>query len=312
MVTVSEETSVDYELTAKIATEAFAQGDAYFSAERIKWLYERSFGRGTTVLAAIDDGRKIGQIALIGQSVCVAGEVHPAVQLVDLFILQAYRSAHLVRKLYQEVERFCARRNIRYIVALPNDKSVLLNARYLKLSPVLLMPIRAGMSLRQPTSGTIVHSGRLKSITRDQAIELFTGFACSDTENGSHWDAETLFNRLDDPTRDYAAHTTRNLLLVSSRRRSKGLSYTALCAFFARSSANPGDAEVDELVRAACRLWKLPAFAYVGANSRLPKLPGVTLPTRLRRPILVQLRDIRTDEHDVRFDRFQLIDSDYA
>jgi hypothetical protein len=46
MVTVSEETAVDYELTAKIAIEAFALGDVHFSAERIKWLYERAFGRG--------------------------------------------------------------------------------------------------------------------------------------------------------------------------------------------------------------------------------------------------------------------------
>jgi hypothetical protein len=58
MVTVSEETAVDYELTAKIATDAFAAAHVQFSADRIKWLYERSFGRGTTVLAATDDGRK--------------------------------------------------------------------------------------------------------------------------------------------------------------------------------------------------------------------------------------------------------------
>src|SRR6185437_15897581 len=76
MVTVSEETAVDYELTAKIATEAFAFAEGHFSAERTKWLYERGFGRGTTVLAAIDEGKKIGQIALIGQSVCVAGQVY--------------------------------------------------------------------------------------------------------------------------------------------------------------------------------------------------------------------------------------------
>src|SRR6185312_4116842 len=122
MVTVSEETAVDYELTAKIATEAFALAEVQFSAERIKWLYERAFGRGTTVIAAMDGGRKIGQIALIGQNICVAGEVQPAVQLVDLFILQAYRSGQLVRKLYQEVETSCARRNIRYVVTLPNEK----------------------------------------------------------------------------------------------------------------------------------------------------------------------------------------------
>ena len=312
MVTVSEETAVDYELTARIATEAFALGDVHFSPERIKWLYERSFGRGTTVLAAHDDGRKIGQIALIGQSVCVAGEIHPAVQLVDLFILQAYRSAQLVRKLYKEVERYCAKRNIRYILALPNDKSVLLNARFLKLSPLLWLPIRAGVSLRQPTPGKIGHSGLIRSMTPDQAIELFSGFSSSSTENGSHWEAESLLNRLDDPTRDYAVHATDNLLLVSSRRKTKGVNYTALCAFFARPSTEIAESEIDDLVRAACRLWKRPAFVYVGTNGRLPKLPGASLPARLRRPILVQLRDVSTDGRDVRFDRFQLIDSDFA
>lgn len=312
MVTVSEETAVDYELTAKIATEAFALADVQFSAERIKWLYERAFGRGTTVIAAMDGGRKIGQIALIGQNICVAGEVQPAVQLVDLFILQAYRSGQLVRKLYQEVETSCARRNIRYVVTLPNEKSAPLNARFLKLSPVLWMPIRAGVSLRQPTSGSITHSGLLKSITRDQAIDLLSPFMCPAEGNGSHWDAKTLFDRLDDPTRDYALHTTKSLLLVSSRRKAKGVSYTALCAFFARPSTKPVEDEVDDLVRAACRLWKQPVFIYAGANSRLPRLPGTALTAQLRRPILVQLRDTSTDAHDISFERFQLIDSDFA
>jgi hypothetical protein len=36
------------------------------------------------------------------------------------------------------------------------------------------------------------------------------------------------------------------------------------------------------------------------------------LPARLRPPMLVQLRDFNTDELDVRFDRFQLIDSDFV
>jgi predicted N-acetyltransferase YhbS len=312
MVTVSEETAVDYVLTAKIATEAFASGDVQFSAERIKWLYERGFGHGTTVLAAFDDGRKIGQIAMIGQSVRVAGEVHAAVQLVDLFILQAYRSGQLVRKLYMEVEQFCAKQNIRYILTLPNEKSVMLNARFLKLSPLLRLPVRAGISLRPPARGAIRHSGRLRSMPRDQTIGLFSAFSCPANENGSHWDAETLFHRLDDPTRDYAVHTSENLLLVSSRRKTRGVSYTALCAFFARPSAGTENSEVDQLVRAACRFWEQPAFVYAGINSRLPKLPGTALPARLRRPILVQLRDVRSDVHNVRFDRFQLIDSDFA
>jgi hypothetical protein len=174
------------------------------------------------------------------------------------------------------------------------------------------MPIRAGFSLRQPASGSIAYSGLLKSMRRDQAIDLLAPFTGPADENGSHWDAKTLFDRLDDPTRDYAVHASKNLLLVSSRRKTRSVSYVALCAFFARSSTKPGKDELDELVRAACRLWKLPIFIYAGANSRLPKLPGTPLPNRLRRPILVQLRDTSTEDHNIRFDRFQLIDSDFA
>jgi hypothetical protein len=33
-----------------------------------------------------------------------------------------------------EVEAICTARGIRYLLALPNDKSVLLNARFLKLA----------------------------------------------------------------------------------------------------------------------------------------------------------------------------------
>jgi hypothetical protein len=66
-------------------------------------------------------------------------------------VLQAYRSAPLLRQLYREVERICAERSIRYALALPNDKSVLLNERFLKLWPLLWLPVRAGVSLRPPT-----------------------------------------------------------------------------------------------------------------------------------------------------------------
>jgi hypothetical protein len=311
MVIVAEEKAVDYALTAKLATEAFADEKVKFSPDRIQWLYERSFGQGTTVLAALEDGQKIGQVALIGQKLCVAGETHSAVQLVDLFITQAHRSGGLVRKLYREVERICEARGIRYILALPNDKSVLLNARLLKLSPLTELPIRAGVSLLQP-SAKLTCSDRFKTFSRKQAIALLSPFACSTTENGVHYDGESLFSRLGDPTRDYAVHATDALLLISNLRKWKNVSHTVLCAFFARPQASITPHTVNELVRAACRFWAAPLYVYAGVNDSLPKLPGLPLPARLRRPILVQLRDMTRDAAEARFARFQLLDSDFA
>jgi hypothetical protein len=139
-----------------------------------------------------------------------------------------------------------------------------------------------------------------------------SAFACPDTENGLRWDAESLLDRLNDPTRDYAVHATDRLLLISAVRTTAGLPYVALCAFFANPQVEATDNDIRELVRGACRFWRKPLFVYAGTNSRLPTLPGIALPARLRRPILVQLRDISADAHEVRFDRFQLIDSDFA
>jgi len=315
MVTVAEEKAVDYALTAKLATEAFADERVSFSPDRIQWLYEKSFSQGTTVLAAVEDGQKIGQIALIGQKVCVAGETCAAVQLVDLFIMQAHRSAAVVRKLYREVERICETRGIRYILALPNDKSALLNARFLKLAPLTELPVRAGLSLLPPRA-KLAYSGRLKSLSRQAAITLLETFACQSTENGVNYDGESLFSRLDDPTRDYAVHATDELLLISTSRKRKNLNHTLLCAFFARKQGRPGANDMDDLVRAACSFWKAPLFVYAGVNDSLPKLPGLPLPARLKRPILVQLRDmtagLASDAAAARFARFQLLDSDFA
>jgi hypothetical protein len=281
MITVSVEETVDYDLTAKIATEAFASSDVCFSAARIKWLYERSFGQGTIVLSAVEAGRKIGQIALVNQRIYLDGEQHAATQLVDLFVLQAYRSAPLLRSVYREVERICVERNIRYVLALPNDKSALLNERFLKLKPLLWLPVRAGVSLRPPDASRVKFSCSLKSMTSREAVELLSGFSAP-AANGLRWDGETLFSRLDDPTRDYAIHVTADLLLISSARKTRGVRHTMLCGFFARPNAAVAPGDVQQLVRAACRFQKLPLFVYAGLNSGLPELPGAALPERLR------------------------------
>jgi hypothetical protein len=147
---------------------------------------------------------------------------------------------------------------------------------------------------------------------RHEAVDLLSDFVTPVSENGPHWDAETLFDRMNDPTRDYAVHATADLLLISSSRRTRGIRHALLCGFFARPDAVATSSAVRELVRAACRFWKHRIFVYAGVNKSLPSLPGGALPARFRPPILVQMRDFDTDRTDLRLDRFQLIDSDFV
>ena len=307
MITVSEEKAVDYETTARIATEAFGSKGVVFSAPRIKWLYENGFGQGSAILAAFDDGKKIGQIVLLHQNVYLDGKPAIATQLIDLFILQAYRSPQLVRRIYKEVERLCEVLNIRIVLALPNENSAPLNARFMKLRPFLSLQARAGVGLGWPRASQLRYSGRVKSMPKQEAIDLLSVFKTPAAENGLHWDAETLFNRMSDPTHDYAAHATPDLLLISSSRKTRGIRYTLLCGFLARAEATVTSRDTSALIRAACHLWRHRIFVFAGVNKSLPSLPGFSLPVRLRAPILVQLRDFETDEPNLRFDRLQLI-----
>jgi hypothetical protein len=312
MLTISQEKIVDYEITARIATEAFGSKNVVFSGERMKWLYESSFGQGSIILAVFDGDIKVGQIVLLHQKLRANGEAGTATQLVDLFILQAYRSPQLVRRLYKEVERLCLAQNIRFILGVPNENAKALNARLLRLGPLLWLPIRAGLGFWWPNGSRLKYSGRFKSMVKKDATDLLTGFSTPVNENGLYWDGETLFDRLSDPTCDYAVHATDDLLLISSSRKTKGVRYALLCGFFGRPQGMVTSSDIRVLIGAACRHWKHALFVYAGVNNSLPVLPGFVLPTRLRAPMLVQLRDFTTEEPDVRFDRFQLIDSDFV
>jgi hypothetical protein len=312
MITISEEKVVDYDVTARIATAAFDSDAVKFSADRMRWLYERGFGQGTTVLAVTDDGVKIGQIALVRHTVDCDGESCSAVQLIDLFMSKEHRSPQLIRRIYQEVEKLCVDRNIRFVLAIPNENAKLLNVRFLKLKPLLWLNVRAGAGLLPPRRSKLKYSGPLKSLTKEQAIDLLAGFDTPVTQNGLHWDAEVLFNRMSDPTRDYAVHVAADLVLISSSRRTRGIGYTLLCGFFARPAASVTSGSMRALVRAACYFWKRPLFVYAGVNDSLAALPGFPLPARLRPPILVQLRDFGPEKPDSRFGRFELIDSDFV
>jgi hypothetical protein len=312
MITVLEESAVDFESTARIATEAFGSKDVTFSPPRMKWLYERGFGQGSAVVAAFDDGKKVGQIVLLHQKVYLDGQPVIATQLIDLFVLQAYRSPTLIRRIYKEVERLFQAKDIRVVLALPNPISAPLNARLAQLRPFLLLPARVGISLGWPHSARLQFSGPIKALSKDEAIERLSGFATPPGENGLYWDAATLLERISDPTCEYAVHATENLLLVSSSRKTRGVNHVLLCGFFARPGATVASGDIRILIRAACSLWKHHVFVYAGLNKSLPHLPGFALPERLRPPILVQLRDTVSVESAPRFDRLQLTDSDFV
>jgi hypothetical protein len=309
--TVACEQEIDYAGTADLMTQAFALGEA-MPAARLEWLYEHSFSLGTTVIALREGERKVGQIAMVRQALMVNGRRETAAQLVDLFILPGHRGKQSLRLLYDEVGRQFARQNIRFAIGMPNAKALGVNAHFFGLQTHLVLPVSVGFCLRAPTSRDGM-SLRFDPRERDRILPVLAQFRTAHDDDGLIWDETILFDRLSRPGREYGIHVVGNLLLISFLGRSRGIVHTLLCGALVRTGRRASQGELDEAVRAACRMWKSRLFVYVGVNDKLPGPPGMVLPRRVRpSPMLVQLRDFEPDRAPFRLDRYELIDFDYA
>ena len=307
---VRQEPDRDYEATAALADAGFEFAPGHFRPEVLRWLYETGFSDGTTVLALWSHGSKVGQVALVHQSVVVAGRAEPAIALVDLFILKAHRSLASIATLYGAVNKLCQRNGIRFILAMPNGKAAGVNQRFLKLAEVAKLDIRVGVA-GLPRPWQRVASRSVADLDAAQGGEILEGY-CGGDGDGLLWTGPRLWARLQKPGARYAIHAGRDALLVSTPRTQGRLPHTMLCGFFVRPGRRLGRGGVAALVSAACRHHRRPLFVYAGINAAVP-LPGVLLPERLRpSPMVLQLRDVTTEGARLALSRFEALDFDFA
>lgn len=307
--TVQHEAAIDYAETARLATEAFASPDVSFSPERLRWLYDVSFSHGTTVLSLFAGAQKAGQVALVHQAVRVEGRAQRAVMLSDLFILKPFRSRAAITDLYGEVERFCTAQAIRFILAVPNEKATPVNIRYLKLAPFIRMAVRVGLSI--PFARSDVASQGLAGLGRDKAAALLDRYVRA-SDAGLSWTGESLWSRFSDSSRAFAVHASDDVLVISAARVSSHVPHTLIFAILVREGIEATRRDVARVIAAACAWHGRPVFVYAGMNRRIA-LPGWACPDRLRpSPMTLQIRDFSPESGPVSFDRFELLDFDFA
>lgn len=307
----SVDVAADYEETARVANEAFSR--TVFDPSHLRFLYERSFSEGSTVVSLRWNGRKVGQFVMVRQTVMSNGIAEPAVQLVDLFVLKEFRSREALTALYGEVEAQCLAQNIRFAIGMPNSQAIVANERYFGLKPYLWLDIRAGISLPLWPSRALTVNEKFSESRLAYYRECFVPYETPANEQGLVWTAEKLCERLRNPKFAYGIHAVDNLLLVSSPRVSQGKSYVLLCGFFVRPGASVRNRDVRAVTNAACSMWRQTLFVYPGVNAAVPHLPGWRIPQRFRpSTMLVQLRDFMPDKTPIKFDRYQPIDFDFA
>ena len=312
MLVASREDNIDFEATAALGTLAFENPSVILTGDHLRWFYEKSYSLGATVIGLKDDGVKVGQIAMVKQSVMMGGKQEEAAQLVDLFIEKSHRGKRALTLLYEEVGKQFEAQKIRFAFGMPNAKAVRVNEHFFQLKPFLSLKVRIGFSLPLTPNG-LQHSIMVEDSKRALIIALADRYKTPADENGLAWDGAKLFNRLCAKKFQYGIHATENLLLISSPRETRGVKYTLFCGFLRNPAAKPHKTDMNAVIRAACSMWGRRVFIYAGHYEALPSLPGMPFPKRIHHsPMLLQVRDFFPERGKFGVDRFQLIDFDFA
>ena len=232
--TAEVDRATDYKETAHLANDVFPVGG--FSAEHLRWLYERC-SQGGTVVSLRADGRKVGQFVLLRQTVNACGTAESAVQLVDLFILKDFKSRGTLAMLYGEVARQCEVQGIRFAIGMPNERAIGANEFFFGLKPHLWLDIRAGLAFPGAVSERLLINAPYAQDQVKYYTKWFEPFEPEARENGVAWRSEEICERLNNSTFRYGLHMVENLLLISSPRVRRGIPYKLYCGFMARRGA---------------------------------------------------------------------------
>lgn len=297
----------DMEATAALARRAFGHAGDALEAARFRWTYEEGFD-GAVVVAASDNGEKIGQGAFVFQQVQIAGRPLPAAQFVDLFVDPARRAGGTVRGIYSGLIREAASRDIGLIFATPNPAARDINRKLMGLVDLATVPFRAGIVL--PLTSSHVQSFPAEALPeRMTEIEPY----CRAMPGTRFlWSPAALRRRLTGhPYNRYSLHLSPEALLVASPRTIRGIPVVLAACFLPSGDSVLHPDQVNKLLRAAAALHGRPLFIYAGINTALAALPGRTIPERIKPPILVQGRTLSDPEANVVFARCELLDFDF-
>ena len=301
------EPATDMEATATLARRAFGHAGEALEAARFRWTYQSGFD-GAIVLAATDNGEKIGQGAFVFQQAQIAGKQLRAAQFVDLFVDPARRAGGTVRGIYSGLVQQAEAQDIGLIFATPNPAARDINRKLMGLADLATIPFRLGAVL--PLRSADVRSFEAEALPeRVGEIEPY----CRPIPGTRFlWSPAALVRRLTGhPYNRYSLHLAPNAVLVASPRTIRNLPVLLAACFLPSGERRLDRREIHMLLCAAAAFHRSPFFVYAGINNALAAPPGMKVPQRIKPPILVQGRCPRTPDQPIAFDRCELLDFDF-
>ncbi len=300
----------DYSEIARLANISFGGNTDKFNEQQVRWFYQQAFGGDTCVVSAKVDGNKAGQAVLIWYWVNLGSRKIECVQVIDLFVLPEYRSFGIARHLYAKLSELIEKRPGCMVLAVPNIKSVKINQRFLNLELRNKMDIRLGAAF--PWLGSArIHSVMVDKNQPDPALKLLRVHLNERNTVETNWTADGLLARLLDEKHQYALHSARGMLLVTSKRHYKYLPLVLVCAVFCDPGQETQSKKLRQMLRASAHFHHRPLYLYLGVNQTLPFRPGIRVPDKIR-PSLMQIQIREPKDTPVLFERFEAIDFDFA
>jgi|SynMetStandDraft_2_1070026.scaffolds.fasta_scaffold01755_2 GNAT superfamily N-acetyltransferase len=297
----------DGRVTSRLALQAFDRSGPELSSDRFLWAYRHGYER-VIIISAFSDGTKIGQLVCFSKKVLLAGRFLKAAELVDLFVSPEFRGFKVASSLYAKMRETLEREGTEIVYAYANERASYMNRRYLSMEEATPLPAYAGVHFNFPVfnrSGITIHKDL------DQIAETCTSHTRPTSRAGLIITREQLVRRLSSPMYNYLSASNGEVAIIGSPRIIRSVPVLLVCATFTNLQLPPNKKTIRALTGALCRAAERRIFFYAGWNDAFNFKHGARIPdSLLKGKLLIQSNWMNSRRQD--FDRFELIDIDYA
>ena len=197
------------------------------------YLYENGFGTPAKLVSAFNgDGEKIGHAVLYERGLRQSKGAK-CVLMSDFYVDAKYRNLRTVSRMYAALKAYLSERNVEALFSVSNEKSTLLNKRFLGISQCETLRFGIGIA------NCFTQSGDRFDVTSDVLNPRSAG-NYSEYFNHSHlWDVDSVRLRIGALDEAFKAHCFGDVLVVSQRTRKMGVPLALISGIFSRNEGAP-------------------------------------------------------------------------
>ena len=231
-------------------------------------------------------------------------------QLGDLAVHPHFRSPHIIRSLYKQLDKHLIENGYSVVFTTPNEQSKRLNQRLLGIENSIDINFCLGFAFPSWGKSPNIENVFIGAERFSNVLNRLSLYCSRFSLNSVNWSPQELFKKCCDTDKKHFLHYSDGIVAITTIEKKIGIRFFLIKAFaFENNSNHINTMNVQGLLGAIARFHKTPIYMYWGKNLDANELRRTTISLgSFIKPISIQFKSKTNKKFP--FDKIELIDLD--